>query len=164
MRVEYLQVGEIVTTHGVRGEVKVLTWTDSPEFLTDFTRVRIDGQAYPMEQCRVQKSCCLVKLKGVDTMEAAQALRGKTMEVYRADADPDAIFAVELIGMRVLCLGETIGKITAVLDYPGNKVYIVRGEYEYAIPAVREFILRTDLEENVMEVRLIEGMRWDDEN
>ena len=58
--------------------------------------------------------------------------------------------------------GEKIGVIKDVLDYPGNSVYVVKGEYEYMIPAVKQFILSTDMEANRMEVRLIQGMRSDE--
>ena len=158
MKLQFLEAGEIVTTHGVRGEVKVLPWGDSPEFLMEFHRVRIGGVEYKVESCRIQKTCNLVKLKGVDTMEAAQAMHGKTVEVYREDAPEGLIFAAELIGMRVQAQGTEIGVITDVLDYPGNKVYVVKGEFEYMIPAVKEFIVSTDLDANVMRVKLIEGM------
>ena len=162
MKLQYIEAGEIVTTHGVRGEVKVLCWLDDPEMLCEFDRCRIDGKEVEMEQVRVQKTCNLVKLKGVDTMEAAQALRGKTMELYREDIDDEVIFAAELIGVEVFCEDKCIGKIKEVLDYPGNSVYVVRGEHEYMIPAVKQFILNTDVEGNRMDVKLIEGMRSDE--
>ena len=162
MRLEFIEAGEIVTTHGVKGEVKVLPWVDSPEILCEFDRCRIGGVEYIMDSCRVQKSCNLVKLRGIDTMEAAQAMRGKTVELYREDIDDEVIFAAELIGMEVFCDEENIGKITDVLDYPGNSVYVVKGRYEYMIPAVKQFILETDMEANRMQVKLIEGMRTDE--
>ena len=158
MKLQFLEAGEIVTTHGVRGEMKVLPWADGPDFLMDFDRVRIDGTEYKVESCRIQKTCNLLKLKGIDTMEAAQAMHGKTIEVYREDADPEMIFVAELIGMDVECDGEHIGKVADVLDYPGNKVYVVKGEKEYMIPAVKAFILDTDVDAGTMQVRLIEGM------
>jgi len=163
MKLQFVEAGEIVTTHGVKGEVKVLPWLDSPEDLCDFDRCRIDGREYEIEACRVQKTCNLVKLSGIDTMEAAQAMRGKTIELYREDIDDEVIFAAELIGMEVFCEGKLIGKIRDVLDYPGNSVYIVKGEHEYMIPAVKEFILSTDMEKNEMQVRIIEGMRNDED-
>ncbi len=163
MRLPFIEAGEIVTTHGVRGEVKVLSWLDGPELLTDFTRCRVAGQPYVMESVRVQKTCNLVKLKGIDTMEQAQAMRGKILEIYREDVSEDVIFAAELVGMEVFSQDVCIGKITQVLDYPGNAVYVVKGAHEYMIPAVKQFILSTDLEGNRMEVKLLEGMR-DDEN
>ena len=158
MKLQYLQAGQIVTTHGIRGEMKVLPWADGPEFLCDFSRVRIDGREYKIESCRVQKTCNLVKIQGIDTMEDAQKMRGKTLEVYRCDAPEDLIFVAELIGTKVLCEGRQIGVITDVLDYPANKVYVVRGDQEYMIPAVKQFILSTDMDKGEMQVKLLEGM------
>ena len=162
MKLDFLEAGEIVTTHGVRGEMKVLPWADGPEFLTEFKRVRIGGIEYKVESCRVQKSCNLLKLRGVDTMEAAQAMRTMTVEIYREDAPADMIFVAELIGVDVYADGEKIGQIADVLDYPGNKVYVVKGMHTYMIPAVKAFILDTDMESNTMQVRLIEGMQTDE--
>ena len=162
MKLQYLQAGEIVTTHGIKGEINVLPWSDGPEFLLDFKRVRISGREYTVQQCRVQKTCNLLKLEGVDTVEAAQALRGKVVEIFRDDAPKTIIFAAELIGMDVIAEGQIIGQITDVLDYPGNKVYVIEGEYSYMIPAVKEFILETDIESGTMRVKLIEGMRLDE--
>jgi len=162
MKLQYIEAGEIVTTHGVRGEVKVLCWLDDPEMLCEFDRCRIDGKEMEMEQVRVQKTCNLVKLRGIDTMEAAQAMRGKTVELFREDIDDEVIFAAELIGVEVFCEDKSIGRIKEVLDYPGNSVYVVRGEHEYMIPAVKQFILNTDVEGNRMDVKLIEGMRSDE--
>ena len=162
MKLEFVEAGEIVTTHGVRGEMKILPWGDSPEFLLDFKRVRIAGAEYKIESCRVQKTCNLLKVKGIDTVEQAQAMRGKTVEVYRADCDPNVIFAAELIGVQVYEDGNLLGKITQVLDYPGNKVYVVKGEHQYMIPAVKAFILSTDMVSETMQVKTIEGMRTDE--
>ena len=162
MKLQFVEAGEIVTTHGVRGEMKVLPWVDGPEILCEFDRVRIAGREYNVESCRIQKSCNLLKVEGIDTMEAAQAMRGKTVELYREDIDDEVIFAAELIGVEVYADGENIGKIVEVLDYPGNSVYVVKGQYSYMIPAVKQFILSTDLEANTMQVKLIEGMRSDE--
>ena len=163
MKLEFIKAGEIVTTHGVRGEVKVLTWLDSPELLCEFDRCRIGGKDYTMESVRVQKTCNLVKLSGIDTMEAAQAMRGKVIELYREDIDEDVIFGAELIGVEVYEGEALLGKITEVLDYPASSVYVVSGEHEYMIPAVSQFILSTDVDANRMQVKLIEGMRSDED-
>ena len=162
MKLHFLEAGEIVSTHGVRGEMKVLPWSDGPDFLMDYDRVRIDGKDYHVESCRIQKTCNLLKVQGIDTMEGAQAMRGKVVEIYRCDAPEELIFAAELIGVDVEASGVIIGKITEVLDYPGNKVYVVKGEHDYMIPAVKQFVLSTDLEKNLMKVELIEGMQTDE--
>lgn len=163
MKLPYIEAGEIVTTHGVRGEVKVLSWLDSPEMLCEFDRCRIEGKEYVMDAVRVQKTCNLVKLRGVDTMEDAQKLRGKTMELYREDISDELIFAAELVDVEVFADGASIGRIKEVLDYPGNSVYVVQGEREYLIPAVKEFILSTDLEKNQIQVKLLKGMASDED-
>ena len=162
MKLRFLEAGEIVSTHGIRGEMKVLPWADGPDFLLDYNRVRIGNRDYTVESCRVQKTCNLLKLEGIDTMEDAQAMRGKILQIYREDAPEGLIFAAELIGVSVEVDGRKIGQITDVLDYPGNKVYVVKGEHEYMIPAVKEFILSTDVDANLMQVRLIEGMQTDE--
>lgn len=161
MKLQFIEAGEIVTTHGVRGEVKVLSWLDGPEMLCNLERCRIHGKEYKITSCRVQKTCNLLKLAGVDTMEDAQSLRGKTVEIYREDLSGDLIFAAELLGMDVFADGQCLGKITDVLDYPGNKVYVI-GNNEYMIPAVKAFVLSTDLERNEMQIKCIEGMKVDE--
>ena len=161
MKLQFVEAGEIVTTHGVKGEMKVLPWVDSPDILCEFDRCRIGGVEYEIENCRIQKTCNLLKVRGIDTMEAAQAMRGKVVELYREDIDDEVVFAAELIGVEVFADGENIGKIVDVLDYPGNSVYVVKGEKSYMIPAVKAFILNTDIDGNRMDVKLLEGMEID---
>ena len=162
MKLEFLEAGEIVSTHGVRGEMKILPWADGPDFLLDFKRVRIGGVDYKIESCRIQKTCNLLKLQGIDTMEDAQAMRGRTVEVYRQDAPDGLIFVAELLGVQAYCDGACIGEVVDVLDYPANKVYVVKGEHSYMIPAVKQFVLSTDLDRNEMQVALLEGMQTDE--
>ena len=161
MRLQFVEAGEIVNVHGLHGEIKVLPWVDSPEDLLDFERCRIARKDYEIELVRVQQPCALMKLVGVDTVEDAQKLRGKTVLLFREDIDPEVIFAAELIGVEVFEDGVQIGVITEVLDYPGNSVYVVKGEKSYMIPAVKAFILNTDIDGNRMDVKLLEGMETD---
>ena len=113
---------------------------------------------------RVQKTCVLMKLEGIDDVDAAARLRGQTVCIRREDAQlPEGtMFIADLIGLKVLCGDETIGKVTEILQRPGNDVYVVKGAHEYLIPAVPEFILERDPDEGYIRVRLIEGMRTDE--
>ena len=133
MKHPYLQTGKIVSTHGVHGEVKLLPWADGPEFLLQFHTLYLDGKAYQVEQSRVQKTCVLLKLEGIDTVEAASALRDKVVSIARADAK---------------------------LPTPANDVYVVKSEdgQEHLIPSVPDFVLERNLDEGYIRVRLIEGM------
>lgn len=163
MKQQYLEAGQIVSTHGIRGDVKVLPWADGPEFLTLFDRVYLKGREYAVEAARIQKTCVLLKLRGVDTVEAAQALRNTVVSVNRDDVELEegAYFIADLIGLRVLEGNREIGTLREVMTMPGNDVYVVKGAHEYMIPAVKEFLLETNLEEGFVRVRLIEGMQTD---
>ena len=85
MKLQFIEAGEIVTTHGVKGEMKVLPWVDSPDILCEFDRVRIGGTEYKVESCRIQKTCNLLKLRGIDTMEAAQAIAANFVSLGYTD-------------------------------------------------------------------------------
>ena len=160
---QLLDAGEFVSTHGVQGELKLLPWTDSPDFLLDFGRLQIDGCWYVVERSRVQKTCVLLKLRGVDTVESAARLIKKIAKIDREDAPLPAgsHYIADLIGLRVLCGNESIGRITDVLSMPGNDVYVVRGKHSYMIPVVRQFVDEPDFEAGTVSVRLIEGMQTD---
>ena len=163
MRLEYIDAGEIVSTHGVKGEMKLYPWVDGPELLLKIKRVRVDSLDFTVLGCRIQKNCNLLKLEGIDTVEKAQSLRGKSVQLYRDDLPNGLIFADELIGMEVFDQEEYIGKVEDVLDYPGNKVYVIRGKKEYMVPAVKQFVISQDLDANRMQVSMIEGMETDED-
>ena len=164
MKKPFLEAGQIVSTHGVRGELKVMPWADDPEFLLDFDTVYLGGRPVRVQSSRVQKTCVLMKLEGIDDVDAAARLRGQTVSIRREDAhlDEGAVFIADLIGLPVLCGDETIGKVTDILQRPGNDVYVVTGTHEDLIPGVPEFILERNLDEGYVRVRLIEGMRTDE--
>ena len=162
MKQQYLQTGKIVSTHGVRGELKLLPWADGPEFLLQFHTLYLDGQPYTVEQSRVQKTCVLVKLAGVDTVEQAQTLRDKVVSIDRADAKlpAGAVFIADLLGLPVYDGEQLLGKLAEVYPTPANDVYVVKGEdgTEHLIPSVPDFILERNVDEGFIRVRLIEGM------
>ena len=164
MKSELLDAGQIVNTHGVRGEVKVLPWCDSPEFLTSFLRVSLDGQEMAVERCRVQGTCVLMKLSGVDDVNAAMKLRNKIVKIHRQDVELEdgACFIADLIGLPVLSQDQQIGTIREVLQLPSNDVYVVQGDHSYMIPVVQEFVEEVNLEAGYVKVRLIEGMQTDE--
>ena len=72
----FIEAGEIVSTHGIHGEVKILPWADGPEFLLNFDTFYLGGKAYTVTAVRIHKACVLAKRADVVTPEAAMALRG----------------------------------------------------------------------------------------
>ena len=163
MKSPYLPTGQIVNTHGLKGYVKIQPWADDPADLLDFDRFFIDGREYEVEQASLQKSMVLLKLAGVDTIDEAAKLRNKELLIAREDVELEegVVFIADLIGLTVLADGVEIGKITEVLTPPGNDVYVVKGEREYLIPAVKEFVEELNPEAGFVRVHLIEGMECD---
>lgn len=158
---KYIEAGKIVNTHGVRGEVKIQVWLDSPEFLRKFKTLYIDSKPVKLLSGRTHKGFLIAALEGVEDINAAMSLKNKTVFIDRADAKlpKGAYFLQDIIGARVVDeQGGEIGTLEDILETPASDVYVVRGESEHLIPAVDEFILSTDAENGVITVRLIEGM------
>jgi len=161
MKQEFLEAGQIVNTHGVRGEVKIAPWTDSADFLRAIPTLYLGGVPYQVESARVHKDMLIAKLSGVDTVEAAEALRNKVLSFRRADAalPEGTFFLADIIGLPVIDeAGAPLGKLIEVLTATAQRVYVVRGEREIMIPAVPAFILETNVDGGYIKVRLIEGM------
>ena len=158
---QYIEAGRIVNTHGVAGEVKIEIWLDSPQFLKSFKRCFIDRREVKLLSARVHKGFLIVKLEGVEDVNAAMALKGRTVFIDRADArlPKGAFFLQDIIGATVVDeSGSEIGKLADVMETPASNVYVVKGEREHLIPAVPEFILSTDADNGIITVHLIEGM------
>ena len=158
---EFLDCGQIVNTHGIHGEVRIVPWADSPEFLCRFSTLYVDGAAMGLASSRVHKGSVIAKLDGVDTVEQAMLLKGKTVQIRRADAKlPEGtFFLADIIGLDVIDeSGQKLGVLREVLSPSIQQVYVVDGEREIMIPAVPEFILETNIAGGYIKVRLIEGM------
>lgn len=158
---EFIEAGQIVNTHGIRGEVKIEVWLDSPEFLKRFKRVYIDGREVKLLSGKVHKGFLIAELEGISDVNAAMAMKGKKLSIARADArlPKGAYFIQDIIGAEVVDTdGNSVGRLVEVMESPASNIYIVRGETEHLIPAVPEFIMSTDAEAGIITVRLIEGM------
>lgn len=163
MKNQFLEAGEIVNTHGVKGEVKIMPWADSPEFLCQFDTFYMDGKAIKVLSSRPHKAMVLAQLEGVDTVEKAMRLKGKVLSIDRTGVElPDGRhFLADLMGLTVLdnATGEELGTIEDILTPPAHEVYVVRGKgKEYMIPAVDAFLAETNVEGGYIRVNLIEGM------
>ena len=161
MKEKFIEGGEIVNTHGVRGEVKILPWVDDADFLKRFKTLYVNDKPVKVESSRVHKGCLIAKLGGIDDVNAAMILKGKTVKFDRADAKlpKGHFFLADIMGAQVVSTeGEELGKLVDVLDLPAHRVYVVKGAREILIPAIEEFIMSTDVENGIITVRLIEGM------
>lgn len=163
MECTFITAGQIVNTHGIRGEVKLLPQGVELDVLEDCGTFYIGGKPFSPTARRVHKGCLLLKLEGVDDMNAALAFKGKKVTLRRADAPLPAgeYFDEELVGLtaRDAETGEALGKVEEVLTYPAHKIYAVRGgKDEYLIPAVPAFIAGIDVPGGTLDVHMMEGL------
>ncbi|MBR6115114.1 MAG: 16S rRNA processing protein RimM [Oscillospiraceae bacterium] len=161
MKQEYLEAGKIVSTFGVRGEVKLQPWCDGADFLRPFRTLYIDGAPRRVVSSRVHKDMLIVQFEGVEDVSAAMALKDKVVTFARADAKlPEGrFFIADILGARVVDeAGAEVGRLTEVLDLPAGQVYVVQGESEHTIPNRPEFILGVDTDSGLIRVHMIEGL------
>lgn len=167
MKERYIEVGQIVNTHGIRGEVRIVPWCDSAEFLSGFDTFYIEGKPVKVLCSRVHKTNLLALLEGCGDVNQAMRLKNKVVSIDREDANlPEGShFIADLIGLRVVDAdtGQELGRLDEVMSLPANDVYVVRGAQEYLIPAVSEFIARMDVDAGYMAVNMQRGLAVDED-
>ena len=166
MKKQFLEIGKIVNIHGLGGVVKIMPWCDSAEFLCDFETLYRGKQHIPMEieRASVQKNMALVKFKGVDTPEAANALRNAVLYMDRNDVelDDDTFFIQDLQGMQVVDAdsGQVYGTLKDVLQTGANDVYEITAESgkKLLCPVIPQVVKKVDVDAERIEITPLEGL------
>ena len=165
MKKQFLDSGKIVGTHGIKGEVRIEPWADSPEFLCAFKKLYLDerGETAIKVKSRPHKNITLCKIEGIDTIEAAERLRGKIVYIYRGDIklDEGVHFVQDLIGLEVRDFetDEVYGTLTDVLRTGANDVYeITRDGKKYLAPVIDEVVRESDIEAGVVRITPMKGI------
>lgn len=161
----FLETGKIVNIHGLKGEVKIVPWSDDADFICEFDTLYCgkNKKAFKVENSRVHKNMVLVKFEGVDTPESANALRNSIVYIDRNETELDegVFFIADLIGLTVKNIdsGKVIGEVTDIFQTGANDVYEVKnGDKFYYIPAIPDVIINTDIENNLILIRPLEGL------
>ncbi len=166
-RKEFLEIGKIVAPHGIRGHVRVQAWCDDAEMLTEFDTLYFDAGKTPVTitSAGLHKNVVLLKLAGIDDMNAAQNLRNKILYVPREELilDERTYFIQDLVGMQVIDADDPnkiYGKLTDVLQTGANDVYEITtpDQKKVYIPAIKDVIIETDLEKDTMIIRPLKGL------
>lgn len=169
---EFLEAGKIVGTHGIKGELRVEPWCDSPDFLAQFETLYTNegGQALKVISSRVHKNLLLIKLLGIDTIEHGDLMRGKILYIKRSDVTlpQGRYFISDLLGMKVYHADDQsvcYGTITDVIKTGANDVYQITNEQKrnYLIPVIDQVVVETDIVGRRLLIRPMKGI-FEDEN
>nr|WP_319487489.1 ribosome maturation factor RimM [uncultured Caproiciproducens sp.] len=163
---QFLEAGKIVGTHGLLGELRVDPWCDSAEFLARFKTLYWDKGVQKLEvvSSRIHKSQLLLKLKGIDTIELGDTLRGKIIYISRDDAklEKGCYFMQDLIGLEVFDVDTCIyyGTLTEIMRTGANDVYQITSEDKknYLIPAIPDVIIDINITNGKMQIRPLRGI------
>lgn len=164
---QFLQVGVISSTHGIRGEVKVFPTTDDPARFKKLKNVLLDTGKERIEleiqSVKFFKQFVIVKFRGIDNINDIEKYKGKSLMVPREDAvqlEEDEYYIADLIGMEVYTDGGRFGTLKDVMETGANEVYIIDSDEhgEVLVPAIQDCILDVDVEKQTMKIRLMDGL------
>ena len=159
-----LEVGQIVNTHGLRGDVKVMPWCDYPEVFHELAYVLIDGEEFDIEKSRIHKNMVILKLKGIDDINDAERYRNKTLTVPREELGelPEGTYYIcDLLGCSVETVeGRLLGKVCDIIKTGSNDVYVVEDDNkkQVLIPVIDDVVKSVDLENRSILVQPLKGL------
>ncbi|MDO4275623.1 MAG: ribosome maturation factor RimM [Eubacteriales bacterium] len=165
---DLLKVGVITTTHGVRGEVKVFPTTDSAERFLDLEYVLLDTgkelRKLEIQNVKFFKNLAILKFQDIDNINDIEMYKGRDLWIPREEAQElaeDEYYVADLLGMEVVLEdGSPFGTLKDVMETGANDVYVVTAKdgKEVLLPAIKECILKVDVEKNTMTVHLMKGL------
>jgi 16S rRNA processing protein RimM len=165
---EFLQVGVISSTHGVRGEVKVFPTTDDVKRFSKLKEVLLgavyDAPLLHIEGVKYQKNMVILKFKEYSTLNDVEKLKGQQLFVTRKNAvklSKDEYFVADLIGMRVIDEDKNIcGTLKDVMQTGANDVYIIDldDNRELLLPAIKDCILNLDFDKGIIKIHILDGL------
>lgn len=156
-------MGRVLAPAGVRGEVRVEVSSGVPQRFAPGDVVYIEGSRYQVRDRRHVPGGMVVRFHGIDSRNAAEALRGKRVHVREKAVPPppeDTYYYYQVLGMQVVTVeGEEVGAVTEILTTGANDVYVVRREgKETLVPAIADVVVEVDVERRRMVVDLPEGL------
>lgn len=164
-----IKVGKITTAVGIKGEVKVYPYTDDQKRFEQLESVYADDDVMKIDKVRYQKNLVILKFKGVDDRNAAEALRGRFLTIDRSELrelDEDEYFIFDLIGLEAVDQeGIHIGEVTDVIQNTAQDLYEIKMDdgRKYLVPAVYEIVTDIDIDSGIMKINPIEGLFGDQE-
>ncbi len=165
MNENLIEIGKIVNTHALKGEVKIQPWCDDAEIYFDLDGVYVKDKYYEIEKARIHKNFVIAKLLGVDSIEQAQMLKESIVKVEKDALGelPDGVYYIcDLIGSRVeTTKGIMLGIIDDVIKTGSNDVYVLKetkSKKPILIPVLKETVINVDTENKLVQVELLKGL------
>lgn len=164
---DYIQVGKIINTHGIKGEVKIYPLTDDISRFDELEKVYIGEEKILVciERNWSKKEIVILKFKGYDDINEVLKFKNEYLYIKEKDKiklEEDSYFIFDIVGCNVLDIkGNKIGIVTQVITNTGNDVYIIKNEdnnKDYLVPAVKQFIKKVDIENKEITIESIEGL------
>lgn len=160
---QFIAVGRVVAPWGVRGDIKVEVMTDFPDRFSPQEKVYIEGRAVTIERSRWHQGRVILKLAAIDSVEDAEGLRDRFLEVPQSQLRPlpkDEYYQFQLLGLEVWTTeGELLGQIARILPTGSNDVYVVPSRHgELLIPAIEDVVKSVDLERGRIIIEVIAGL------
>ena len=165
---EYLEIGQIVNTFGIKGQVKVVPFTDDITQFDTLKQIYIEKrknlELFKIEKSNYHKNMIILKLKGIDTPEQAESLRNCYIKINRKDArklPEGTYFIVDLIGLDVYTDEEKLlGTLEDIYNAGSSDIYVVRTSEgkQILLPAIKDVIKKVDIENKKVIVHIIEGL------
>lgn len=145
-----LTIGKVLKSRGLKGELKIELYASDSARFSHLKRLKIDGIEYGIDRISPEGAIGYVSLEGIDTVEKAEALRGKLITANRNDLPklPDGkYYIVDMIGLDVVVSGEVVGEVCDVLQYGSADVYVVKnGANSFSFPAISGLVKQVDLD------------------
>ncbi|WP_297519417.1 ribosome maturation factor RimM [uncultured Clostridium sp.] len=166
--IEFLRIGQIINTHGVMGEVKVMPLTDDMSRFKTLKEVYLNKKIVKIENVKFLKDKVVLKIEGIDSMNEAEKYKFKRpyLEVSREDAvelPEDTFFVTDLLGCIVKDTNNFVyGEIADIIKTGSNDVYWVKGAKEILVPVMKEFVYEINIDDKFVVIR--PSGEWQDEN
>lgn len=160
-----LEVGEIVNTHGLRGEVKIVPWTDSPDVFEDIKHIYLqNGNILTVKGVKYQKNNIIVKFGEICDIDEAMKFKGQVLYAERSELGelPEGVYYIaDIIGMKVVTdEGEELGTVSDVIQTGANDIYEVKrkGDKPLLIPVIDSVVLGVNTDDSVITVHMMDGL------
>lgn len=164
MRNEILELGKVVNTHGIRGEIKIQPWCDDPEIFDTLDYIYIGGERYEIRRSRFHKNCIIAQVKGVNNINEAELMRNKIVTIERealGELPEGTYYIADLEWLEVRTAdGKILGNIKEVIRTGSNDVYVLDNDEKkpILIPVIEQVVKEVNIDGGYVEVELMKGL------